>query len=66
MPLALFGLSYKSAPLDLRERVAFDAESLLHSLPGLTCIPHVREAVVVSTCHRTEIYTELTDIAAAK
>lgn len=66
MPLALFGLSYKTAPLDLRERVAFDSEALLHSLPGLTCVPHVREAVVVSTCHRTEIYTELTDMDAAK
>ncbi|MGH2520224.1 MAG: glutamyl-tRNA reductase, partial [Chloroflexota bacterium] len=66
MPLALFGLSYKTAPLELRERVAFDSAALLHSLPGLTCVPHVREAVVVSTCHRTEIYTELTDMDAAK
>ncbi|HEX6511287.1 MAG TPA: glutamyl-tRNA reductase [Chloroflexota bacterium] len=66
MPIALFGLSYKTAPLDLREAVSFDAESLARSLPGLTCDPSVREAVVVSTCHRTEIYTELTDMVAAK
>ena len=66
MPVALFGLSYKTAPLDLREAVSFDAESLAASLPGLTCEPSVREAVVVSTCHRTEIYTELTDMIAAK
>lgn len=66
MPVALFGLSYKTAPLDLREAVSFDAESLGHSLPGLTCDPSVREAVVISTCHRTEIYTELTDMVAAK
>jgi glutamyl-tRNA reductase len=66
MPVALFGLSYKTAPLDLREAVSFDAEALAHSLPGLTCEPAVREAVVVSTCHRTEIYTELTDVVAAK
>ncbi|HLQ31585.1 MAG TPA: glutamyl-tRNA reductase [Chloroflexota bacterium] len=66
MPVALFGLSYKTAPLDLREAVSFDAESLARSLPGLTCEPAVREAVVVSTCHRTEIYTELTDMVAAK
>ncbi|MBV8087390.1 MAG: glutamyl-tRNA reductase [Chloroflexi bacterium] len=66
MPVALFGLSYKTAPLDLREAVSFDAESLRSSLPGLTCEPSVREAVVVSTCHRTEIYTELTDVVAAK
>ena len=66
MPVALFGLSYKTAPLDLREAVSFDAESLAASLPGLTCEPSVREAVVVSTCHRTEIYTELTDMVAAK
>jgi glutamyl-tRNA reductase len=66
MPVALFGLSYKTAPLDLREAVSFDAESLATSLPGLTCEPSVREAVVVSTCHRTEIYTELTDMVAAK
>ncbi|HLG69444.1 MAG TPA: glutamyl-tRNA reductase [Chloroflexota bacterium] len=66
MPVALFGLSYKTAPLDLREAVSFDAESLSQALPGLTCEPSVREAVVVSTCHRTEIYTELTDMVAAK
>ena len=66
MPVALFGLSYKTAPLDLREAVSFDAESLARSLPGLTCEPSVREAVVVSTCHRTEIYPELTDMLAAK
>jgi len=66
MPVALFGLSYKTAPLDLREAVSFDAEALGSSLPGLTCEPSVREAVVVSTCHRTEIYTELTDMVAAK
>jgi glutamyl-tRNA reductase len=66
MPVALFGLSYKTAPLDLREAVSFDPDSLLRSLPGLTCEPSVREAVVVSTCHRTEIYTELTDVVAAK
>lgn len=66
MPVALFGLSYKTAPLDLREAVSFDSDSLLRSLPGLTCEPSVREAVVVSTCHRTEIYTELTDVVAAK
>jgi glutamyl-tRNA reductase len=66
MPIALFGLSYKTAPLDLREAVSFDAEALAQSLPGLTCEPSVREAVVVSTCHRTEIYTELTDMVAAK
>ncbi len=66
MPVALFGLSYKTAPLDLREAVSFDAEALASSLPGLTCDPSVREAVVVSPCHRTEIYTELTDMVAAK
>ncbi len=66
MPIALFGLSYKTAPLDLREAVSFDSESLAHSLPGLTCEASVREAVVLSTCHRTEIYTELTDMVAAK
>ena len=41
MPVALFGLSYKTAPLDLREAVSFDAESLAASLPGLTCEPSV-------------------------
>ncbi|HEY8691764.1 MAG TPA: glutamyl-tRNA reductase, partial [Chloroflexota bacterium] len=66
MSVALFGLSYKTAPLDLREAVSFDAEALARSLPGLTCEPSVREAVVLSTCHRTEIYTELTDMVAAK
>ncbi len=66
MPVALFGLSYKTAPLDLREAVSFDSDALLRGLPGLTCDPSLREAVVLSTCHRTEIYVELTDQIAAK
>ncbi|MBV8085743.1 MAG: glutamyl-tRNA reductase [Chloroflexi bacterium] len=66
MPVALFGLSYKTAPLELREAVSFDATALEAALPSLTCDPSLREAVVVSTCHRTEIYAELSDPVAAK
>lgn len=66
MPVALFGLSYKTAPLELREAVSFDAKALEAALPSLTCEPSLREAVVVSTCHRTEIYAELSDPVAAK
>jgi glutamyl-tRNA reductase len=59
--LLLLGTSHKTAPLALRERVAMPderAEAFLRELAGH---PEIREAVVVSTCNRTELYVVVSD-----
>lgn len=61
MPLFTLGLSHKSAPLEVRERLVFDEAQVSHALEGLKTRPGVREAALISTCNRTEIYTVLAD-----
>jgi glutamyl-tRNA reductase len=48
------GLNHKTAPLDVRERVAFSKEQLAEALPLLK--ERVGECILLSTCNRTEIY----------
>ena len=59
MPLIAIGLNHQTAPLSLRERVAFDAAALPAALAALRAQPGVSEAALVSTCNRTEIYAEV-------
>jgi glutamyl-tRNA reductase len=54
--VSVVGLSYKTAPLDVRERLAFDPPELPPILASLQRIPSVRECVLLSTCNRTETY----------
>ena len=54
MHILLTGLNHKTASLDLRERIAFTAEQLSEALPILR--GDVGEAVILSTCNRTEVY----------
>jgi glutamyl-tRNA reductase len=59
--LLAVGTSYKTAPLALRERLALPegrAEALLHEL---IAHPEISEAVVLSTCNRTELYVVVAD-----
>ena len=55
MQILLTGLDHKTASLELRERVAFTADQLSDALPRLS--GSVGEAVILSTCNRTEVYT---------
>ncbi|HEX6735493.1 MAG TPA: glutamyl-tRNA reductase, partial [Azonexus sp.] len=50
------GINHHSAPLAIRERVAFGAEKLSHALADLTRSQPVKEVAILSTCNRTEIY----------
>jgi glutamyl-tRNA reductase len=54
--LLLLGTSHKTAPLALRERVALPDGRAEEFLRELAANPAVREAVVLSTCNRTELY----------
>lgn len=50
------GINHHSAPLAIRERVAFGADKLRHALAELANSQVVREVAILSTCNRTEIY----------
>ena len=58
MQLFAFGLNHQSAPLSIRERLAFPGDALrenLHALRGVLSSAAPEQALV-STCNRTELY----------
>lgn len=61
MELLTFGLNHQTAPLNVRERVVFHAESLVQALRDLAERPRVKEAAIISTCNRTEVYCNTDD-----
>lgn len=56
MALFSFGVSYKTAPVSIREKVAFSTEQMVNSIADLKQQAQIDEAVIVSTCNRTEIF----------
>ena len=56
MSLLAFGLNHATAPIEVRERVAFGAELLPAALQDLREQAGAREAAILSTCNRTEVY----------
>src|SRR5918996_4275723 len=61
MELFTFGLNHQTAPLHVRERVVFNAEDLVKALHDLTQRRRTKEAAIISTCNRTEIYCNTED-----
>ncbi|MFH1616216.1 MAG: glutamyl-tRNA reductase [Planctomycetota bacterium] len=57
MKITVTGLNHKSAPLDVRERLAFDSQRTLSALAELTSRFHDTEFVLLSTCNRVELYS---------
>jgi glutamyl-tRNA reductase len=56
MQLFAFGMNHHTAPLAVREQVTFNAENLEAALRDLVARESVREAAIISTCNRTEVY----------
>jgi len=54
--LFVVGLSWRTAPVAVREKLAFRDEELPNALDELLSCPDISEAVVVSTCNRVEIF----------
>jgi len=59
MTLLAFGINHKTAPVNIREKVAFAPEKLLLALQDLVSRDVIQEAVILSTCNRTELYCGL-------
>lgn len=64
--LLAVGISHKTAPVELRERVAVLEGRLPDFLGELTAGADVREAAAISTCNRTEVYLVAPDQVAAE
>jgi len=61
MPLHVLGINHHSAPLEVREKLAFAPDRQPEALAELAARPGVAEAVLVSTCNRTEVYCRAED-----
>jgi glutamyl-tRNA reductase len=59
MSILVVGISHKSAPVAVLERVALDRDGVNKLLRDVVACDHVSEAVVIATCNRLEIYTEV-------
>lgn len=62
-PMSLFvlGINHKTAPVEFREQLVFDAVQLPDALTELRALPDVTEAAIVSTCNRTELWCVMQD-----
>ncbi len=56
MQLFAFGINHNTAPLDVREQVAFPENVMEYALHDLVGRNPIKEAAIVSTCNRTEVY----------
>lgn len=59
--LLALGVSHKTAPLDLRERLSLTEGRAVGALGELTAAPGIHEAAAISTCNRTELYLVVSD-----
>lgn len=64
MQLIVLGLNHKTAPVEIRERFNFSPARIKNILRRLRGFDELSEAVIVSTCNRTEIYMVTTNINA--
>jgi glutamyl-tRNA reductase len=64
--LVLVGLSYQTAPIEVREKVALSGEALRDLLRDLRHREGVAEAMIVSTCNRVEVYLVATSAVDAR
>ena len=65
MNIFVVGLNHKTAAVDVREKLAFNGQKLEEGLMRIKTLPEVKEAVILSTCNRVEMYTNVKDTAKA-
>ena len=56
MHLFAFGINHQTAPLSVREQIAFNVDAMEAALRDLVGNSEVKEATILSTCNRTEVY----------
>jgi glutamyl-tRNA reductase len=60
MSVLVVGMSHRTAPMDLLERVCINADYVPKALHDLQAGQHVVESVILSTCNRVEVYAHVT------
>lgn len=65
MKTVVIGLNHKTADVELREKLAFNGPKLEEGIRQIRALPEIREAVIVSTCNRVEIYLTVKDAGKA-
>ena len=66
MHLFLLGVSHRTAPVELRERLDFQTRGLETALRAFASRRLANEAVIISTCNRAELYAACDDVEAAR
>ena len=61
MNIAVIGLSHKTAPVEIREKLSIPDDAKEQAIQQLRSFSHVEEVAVLSTCNRLEIYTIIKD-----
>lgn len=56
MNIAVVGLSHKTAPVEIREKLSIPEQTYEGAIAHLLSYPHIEEVAIVSTCNRLEIY----------
>ena len=64
MSLVLIGVNHKTAPIEVRERIAISRDDLPETTRALAAVPGVAECMIVSTCNRVEILAAVESDAA--
>src|SRR4029078_11397047 len=63
MPLYALGMNHATPPVQVREQIAFQPDTLCVALRDLSAQPSVKEAAILSTCNRTEVYFSAAEAA---
>ena len=61
MSIVLIGLNHHTAPVEVREQLAFTEGELLPTLQAMTAHESIEEALIISTCNRVEVIAETAD-----
>lgn len=61
MNIAVVGLSHKTAPVEVREKLSIPEAMMESAIQELCHYPHIEEVAIVSTCNRLEIYIVATE-----
>ena len=66
MHMIVVGISHKTAPVEIREKLAVPESRLGEALGRLCAYPGVKEGLLLSTCNRVEVYAIVEDIEPAQ
>ncbi|MFM7546215.1 MAG: glutamyl-tRNA reductase, partial [Synechococcales cyanobacterium] len=61
MNVAVVGLSHKTAPVDVREKLSIPEAQVEQAIAHLLTYPHLEEVAILSTCNRLEIYVVISE-----